>query len=336
MEVISNMAKPRIIKKNGKIYLEIISKKRQQIAEREMYLINNDEVSGLIHFSIEKKANRFSLLYDIGEFVSLSFFLKNTITKRIFAQMLINILDNLKSMRNIFIDQKMLLLDLNHVYVAENDFKIFFVCVPMHPVVQDDSLRDFLLNIVNCANFSEKEDKSYLLEYHEILNKGINFSLFELEKYVLGLIDRKEVIVCPNCQAKMEQKTSFCPSCGYEMLSNNEKVVDINNSYVKTRIFPSGTPFLVQKRTGEKIPIQKALFRIGKSTDCEFCIDNNAISRHHADIVVRENRYFIMDLNSTNMTFVNGNALLKMTETEIFPGDIIRLANEDFAFYVVK
>lgn len=330
------MAKPRIVKKNGERYLEIKAKKGQQIAEREMYLINNDKVSGLVHVWIEKKGDKFNLFYNIAKFIPLSHFLKNLITKQLFAQMLINILENLKSMQTMFIDQKMLLLDLHHVYVMEPDYKIFFICVPIHPVVQDDSLRDFLLNVMEYSNFSEKEDISYLEEYERIVNKGINFSLFELEEYVLSLTDKKKVVVCPNCQAKMEQKTSFCLCCGYEMASNMENATVINNIYVKNKILPSGTPFLLRKRYGERIAIQNTRFRIGKSKDCDFCVNNNAISRHHVDVIVRNGRYFIVDLNSTNRTFVKGNELLGMTETEILPGDIITLADEDFIFGVVN
>lgn len=56
------------------------------------------------------------------------------------------------------------------------------------------------------------------------------------------------------------------------------------------------------------------------------------VSRSHADIISRSGRYFIMDLNSKNRTFVNGMPIPAQQEVEIHNGDAIRLANEEFEF----
>ncbi|MGA1824184.1 MAG: FHA domain-containing protein [bacterium] len=42
---------------------------------------------------------------------------------------------------------------------------------------------------------------------------------------------------------------------------------------------------------------------IGRSNDNIICIDNLAVSKHHARITESENKYFIEDLYSTNGTF---------------------------------
>ncbi|MBE6766518.1 MAG: FHA domain-containing protein [Ruminococcaceae bacterium] len=95
-------------------------------------------------------------------------------------------------------------------------------------------------------------------------------------------------------------------------------------------------PFLIREKTQEKILLNKPSFRIGKEKKyCDyFVFDNNAVSRSHADIVTREKRYFIIDLNSTNKTYIDGRAIPIECEVEIFSGAHIRLANEDFVFYI--
>lgn len=95
-------------------------------------------------------------------------------------------------------------------------------------------------------------------------------------------------------------------------------------------------PYLIREKTGEKIEVDKPSFRIGKEKKYSdyFVSDNNAVSRSHADIITREKRYFIVDLNSTNKTYVDGRAIPVDKEIEIFSGAKIRLANEDFVFYI--
>ena len=93
-------------------------------------------------------------------------------------------------------------------------------------------------------------------------------------------------------------------------------------------------PHLIRTKNNEKILLNKPVFRIGKEKSYVdyFIGDNTAVSRSHANIITRENTYFIVDTNSTNHTFVNGKMIQSNIETEIHDGDKIRLGNEDFEF----
>lgn len=88
--------------------------------------------------------------------------------------------------------------------------------------------------------------------------------------------------------------------------------------------------------TNETFLINKPVFRIGKEKSYSdyFVANNNMVSRSHADIIARGGRYFIVDLNSKNRTFVNETPIPAQQETEIHDGDAIRLANEEFEFRI--
>ena len=58
------------------------------------------------------------------------------------------------------------------------------------------------------------------------------------------------------------------------------------------------------------------------------------MSRSHADIIIRDGRYYVFDLRSKNKTFINNRVLPTEHEIEIFDGDILKLANEEFLFRV--
>ncbi|MCI9072773.1 MAG: FHA domain-containing protein [Lachnospiraceae bacterium] len=93
---------------------------------------------------------------------------------------------------------------------------------------------------------------------------------------------------------------------------------------------------LCRLRTYEVILINKSVFRIGKeSRYVDYVVrDNDKVSRSHADIITRGNRYFIMDLNSTNGTYINGRQIPARQEVEIFNDDCLKLANEEFEFRI--
>lgn len=93
-------------------------------------------------------------------------------------------------------------------------------------------------------------------------------------------------------------------------------------------------PILHRKVTGESVQINKPVFRIGKERSyVDLFINNNAVSRSHADIITRGERYFVVDLNSKNRTFINDRILPIQQEVEIFDGDQLRLADEEFVFH---
>lgn len=95
-------------------------------------------------------------------------------------------------------------------------------------------------------------------------------------------------------------------------------------------------PYLVRKNSFDRMDINKPVFRIGKERSYVdyFVANNNAISRIHADIITRNNCYFVKDENSTNGTYVNGNRLSPKEEVQVFDGDIITFANEEFEFHI--
>lgn len=97
---------------------------------------------------------------------------------------------------------------------------------------------------------------------------------------------------------------------------------------------PATQPHLIRRKNNEKIPINKPVFRIGKERSYVdyFIGDNTAISRSHANFIIREGQYSVVDTNSTNHTFVNGTMVPSNQEVVVSHGDVIRLANEDFEF----
>lgn len=170
--------------------------------------------------------------------------------------------------------------------------------------------------------------------------------------------------VCSTCKKVSEEWARYCSNCGTPLNIVDPlpgEVLDISQvlglsetqSFSETTVLGAaevgGTtvlgadvldelafPYLIREKTEEKISVNKPSFRIGKENSyCDYFVsDNNAISRSHADIITRDQRYYIIDHNSTNKTYVDGRVIPVKKEIEIFSGTKIRLANEDFVFYI--
>ena len=95
-------------------------------------------------------------------------------------------------------------------------------------------------------------------------------------------------------------------------------------------------PTLFRILTEETISVNKPVFRLGKEKSyVDYFVTNNiAVSRSHADIITRGDKYFVKDLNSKNRTYINNQELPIHMEVEINDGDRLRLGNEEFIFNV--
>lgn len=82
------------------------------------------------------------------------------------------------------------------------------------------------------------------------------------------------------------------------------------------------------KSAGRELPVMHEEFLIGRHEECHLRPKSDAISRRHCVIRTREGKVFIEDLGSKNGTVVNGVKLQE--ETELGPGDVIRLGRLEF------
>jgi ABC-type multidrug transport system ATPase subunit/pSer/pThr/pTyr-binding forkhead associated (FHA) protein len=71
----------------------------------------------------------------------------------------------------------------------------------------------------------------------------------------------------------------------------------------KSVIFRSG---LEPELKLEKVELSKDRITIGRDAASDVAIDHPVVSNHHAEIVKQDGKFFIVDLGSTNGTFVNG------------------------------
>ena len=103
---------------------------------------------------------------------------------------------------------------------------------------------------------------------------------------------------------------------------------------VDANAFAGAHAYLLRLKTGDRAPITKPFFRIGKEKSfVDYCIsDNSAISRAHAYIINKNGQYFLVDTHSTNHTYINGGMIQPDVETRLFHGAKLRLANEEFEF----
>ena len=77
------------------------------------------------------------------------------------------------------------------------------------------------------------------------------------------------------------------------------------------------------------VNLHKFPFSIGRALDNHLVIQESSVSRHHAEIILKDNQYTLRDLQSTGGTLINGK---RITEAALNSGDSIVLASTPLIF----
>lgn len=82
-------------------------------------------------------------------------------------------------------------------------------------------------------------------------------------------------------------------------------------------------------RLENRIEVDHYPFTIGRATDNDFCIDDNSVSSHHAQLIKEGDFVILKDMNSLNKIFVNGRQTL---EVRVRNGLCVFLGNTELYF----
>ena len=82
---------------------------------------------------------------------------------------------------------------------------------------------------------------------------------------------------------------------------------------------------------GRFFELRRDITTIGRGPDADIPLGDKTVSRKHAQIARRWNRYVLKDLGSKNGTFVNGTRILAETSIEITKYDHITIGETVFS-----
>ena len=121
-------------------------------------------------------------------------------------------------------------------------------------------------------------------------------------------------MICPSCGAERPDGDRFCGACGAPMPEAVSQPTGPIEPVTDPGLTPpQGAPGLGPAlavrmsggRTGEFFPLTKASTSIGRSPENDVFLDDITVSRNHAEVRESAAGFLLVDLGSTNGTYVN-------------------------------
>jgi len=83
--------------------------------------------------------------------------------------------------------------------------------------------------------------------------------------------------------------------------------------------------FIKGPKLGQLIPLEKNEMTVGRSSECDICIEDTTISRKHFKLKITGKKVLVEDLGSTNGTHINGKKIQVVCADD---GDKIQISRE--------
>lgn len=325
------MSKLKVSIKKSTVTAMMKAGRKERINETELSQLARIKPCGIMHVTKTKKD---SVIYTCPANINLTDRLKKAISKYDFFFMIEQIVIMVQDVYNNGLNVNSVRFNMDDVYINEMTKEMYFIYFPIVGGQESADIVGFIENIIYTMTPVINEDTNYISRFMYYVRSFHGFNGNAIEKYI-SREERAVVNVLKNTAVTMQQQimqqVMQGSMDGTTVLSDDGiSVQQIQQMQPVNYHFAS----LTRQVTGEKIELGKPSFVLGKNPEkSDYAVaDNTNISRVHAVITMRNGRYYVMDQNSTNGTFINGRIIKAGQETEILPGDCLMLANEEFIF----
>lgn len=324
------MSKLKVSIKKSTVTAMMKAGRKERINETELSQLARIKPCGIMHVTKTKKD---SVIYTCPANINLTDRLKKAISKYDFFFMIEQIVIMVEDVYNNGLNVNSVRFNMDDVYINEMTKEMYFIYFPIVGGQESADIVGFIENIIYTMTPVINEDANYISRFMYYVRSFHGFNGNAIEKYisreeraVVNVLKNKAVTMQQTMQQAMQGSMD-----GTTVLSDDGiSVQQIQQMQPVNYHFAS----LTRQVTGEKIELGKPSFVLGKNPEkSDYAVAGNTnISRIHAVITTRNGRYYVMDQNSTNGTFINGRIIKAGQETEILPGDCLMLANEEFIF----
>lgn len=335
------MSKLKVSIKKSTVTAIMKAGRKERINETELSQLARIKPCGIMHVTKTKKD---SVIYTCPANINLTDRLKKAISKYDFFFMIEQIVIMVEDVYNNGLNVNSVRFNMDDVYINEMTKEMYFIYFPIVRGQESADIVGFIENIIYTMTPVINEDTNYISRFMYYVRSFHGFNGNAIEKYisreeraVVNVLKNKavtmqqQIMQQQTMQQQIMQQVMQGSMYGTTVLSDDGiSVQQIQQMQPVNYHFAS----LTRQVTGEKIELGKPSFVLGKNPEkSDYAVaDNTNISRVHAVITMRNGRYYVMDQNSTNGTFINGRIIKAGQETEILPGDCLMLANEEFIF----
>ena len=182
----------------------------------------------IIPCRLEEKDNQREFIYEIGNKVQLTEFLKKEINKKQMLTLLYNLLSGLEAFGMNMISLSYVAKDIQYVFVAPESLNVYFIVAGVDKEITDlNEVRNFVKDVICNAHYFEMDRDNYVARLITFTNKLGTFSVGDMKEFVNQLLIDMGIHIEEEKKKteKKEEKTANDKVSRIGVMQNNAKLV---------------------------------------------------------------------------------------------------------------
>ena len=182
----------------------------------------------IIPCRLEEKDNQREFIYEIGNKVQLTEFLKKEINKKQMLTLLYNLLSGLEAFGMNMISLSYVAKDIQYVFVAPESLNVYFIVAGVDKEITDlNEVRNFVKDVICNAHYFEMDRDNYVARLSTFTNKLGTFSVGDMKQFVNQLLIDMGIHIEEEKKKteKKEEKTANDKVSRIGVMQNNAKMV---------------------------------------------------------------------------------------------------------------
>lgn len=334
------MAKYKTKIKDGQLIVRVKLSYEEKVNERDFSYFTEKN----INYFLEGRIIRSKVIKYTGPYgISLFERMKEPISKHNFFFLIEQIVAAVQELQNYNLPVNNMIFDIKNIYINKATQMLQFIYLPIGNNQDVKDIIQFMEMLTYSVIPEQNQSVDCFTKFVYYLKSLPEFDIGMVEKYIL----EEEKSVVKMIKGYSAEEAASLSGRLKDSVDMDEEATELFYDEDEATCFmdeectvlleepeQSPIPTLHRVSTNETICIVKPVFRIGKErSDVDYTVVNNAaVSRSHAKILVKGKRYFVVDLGSKNRTFINNQAIPEQQEMEVFDKDSIKFANEEFIF----
>ena len=352
----------------------IITFNEEQFNEYQCNALSKQyEKLGFLNCRYKFKDDSVDIYYYTTNLISMSqYFNQTNMIKTEFISIIKTICQSVKLCSNYaYLYANNFVLDRELVYIDPKDKSIHIIYVPSNEFVTKDvmyDLKNLIRDLINNSINIKNGESNFTQEILELLRDS-NLNIDELLQFLDNSVNTKEIkdlieVIPPRVEpvsipprvepVKPERKgikgifKSFFSSNSTETKNNsadfNRRNIVSQNAYddsddtVILGCENKKIGYLIGNHQGntEEIQINKDEFIIGRLKEAvDYDIANKTVGKIHAKFIRRDGKFYLIDLESKNGTYIDGARLSSNSTYEVENGATIIFSNVKYTFKIV-
>ena len=181
----------------------------------------------IIPCRLEEKDNQREFIYEIGNKVQLTEFLKKEINKKQMLTLLYNLLSGLEAFGMNMISLSYVAKDIQYVFVAPESLNVYFIVAGVDKEITDlNEVRNFVKDVICNAHYFEMDRDNYVARLITFTNKLGTFSVGDMKEFVNQLLIDMGIHIEEEKKKteKKEEKTANDKVSRIGVMQNNAKM----------------------------------------------------------------------------------------------------------------